>query len=96
MDVFEVEISMRGYHIYMQESFHRRTKEEANEQDPYAVAIVKKTTGCRIKVVGHIPCKENIGSIIGISAALGEYGHIGSINSGSIRRILAAYYIKQT
>ena len=65
MDVFEVESSVRGHHIYMQESFHRRAKEEANEQDPYAVAIVKGTTGRRTKVVGHVPRR--------ISAALSAY-----------------------
>ena len=33
-------------------------REEANEQNPYVVAIAKRTTGCtdrlRIKVVGHM------------------------------------------
>ena len=30
-------------------------KEEANEQDPYAVAIMKRTAGHRTKVVCHLP-----------------------------------------
>ena len=34
------------------DSFHR---EEANEQDRYAVAIVKRTARHRTKVVGHMP-----------------------------------------
>ena len=30
-------------------------REEANEQDPYGVVIVKGTAGHRTKVVGHVP-----------------------------------------
>ena len=44
------------------DSFHRRKlecqREEANEQDPYAVVIVKRTVGCGTKVCGilHVVC----------------------------------------
>ena len=58
MDVFEVESYVCGLHIYMQEwtpFIGERQREEANEQDPYAVAILKRTARCRIKVVGHVP-----------------------------------------
>ena len=58
MDVFEVESSVHGHHIYMQEwtPFLRECqREEANEQDTYAVAIVKRTARCRTKVVVHVP-----------------------------------------
>ena len=41
------------------DSFHRGKLEcqrkETDEQDPYAVAIVKRTAGRRTKVVGHVP-----------------------------------------
>ena len=42
------------------DSFHRRKhqREEVNEQNPYAVATVKRIAGCtdrlRLKVVGHV------------------------------------------
>ena len=61
MDVLEVESSMRGHHVYMQEwtpfigEKLECQREEANEQDPYAVATVKRTAGHRTKVVGHVP-----------------------------------------
>ena len=53
MDVFEVESSVRGHHVYMQEwtpfigEKLECQREETNEQDPYAVAIVKRTAGRR-------------------------------------------------
>ena len=62
MDVFEVE-----FHVWSitflckngrlsQEKTHQR--EEVNEQNPYAVATVKRIAGCtdrlRLKVVGHV------------------------------------------
>ena len=60
MNVFEVESSVRGHHVYMQEwtpfigEKLECQREETNEQDPYAVAIVK-TAGRRTKlVVGHV------------------------------------------
>ena len=61
MDVFEVESSVRGHHVYMQEwtpfigEKLECQREETNEQDPYAVAIVKRTAGRRTKVVGRVP-----------------------------------------
>ena len=61
MDVLEVESSVRGHHVYMQEwtpfigEKLECQREEANEQDPYAVVIVKRTAGCRTKVVVHVP-----------------------------------------
>ena len=61
MDVLEVESSVCGHHVYMQEwtpfigEKLECQREEANEQDPYAVAIVKRTAGRRTKVVGHVP-----------------------------------------
>ena len=36
---------------------------EANEQDPYAVAIVKRTAGRKTKVVGHMPRSWNISNM---------------------------------
>ena len=51
MDVFEVEGSVHGHHVYMQEwrpfigEKLECQREEMNEQDPYAVAIVKRTAG---------------------------------------------------
>ena len=54
MDVFEVESSVRGHHVYMQESFHRRAKERKH---PYAVAIVKRNSWAQGSwpKVGHVP-----------------------------------------
>ena len=46
-----------GHDVYMQE-WRRKTrmpKRGANEQDPYTVAIVKRTAGRKTKVVGHMP-----------------------------------------
>ena len=60
MDVFEIKFRAWSITFYARmDSFHRRKaitpKREANEQNPYAVAIVKETVGCtdrlRIKVV---------------------------------------------
>ena len=51
MDVFEVESSEHGHHVYMQEwtpfigGNPECQREETNEQDPYAVVIVKRTAG---------------------------------------------------
>ena len=61
MDVLEVESFVRGHHVYMQEwtpfiaEKLECEREEASEQDPYAVAIVKRTAGRRTKIVGHVP-----------------------------------------
>ena len=62
MDVYEVESSVHGHYAYMyarMDSFIGEKLEcqieEANEQDPFAVVIVKVTAGHRTKVVGHMP-----------------------------------------
>ena len=58
IDVFEVESSVHGHHIYMQEwtpFIGEDQREEANEQDFYAIARVKRTAGHGTKVVGHVP-----------------------------------------
>ena len=62
MDFFEVESSVRGHHVYMEEwtpSIGETLdcqREETNEHDPYTVAIVKRTAGRRSpQVVGHVP-----------------------------------------
>ena len=53
MDVFEVESSVHRHHVFIQECTPfvgeklQCRREEANEQDTYALAIVKRSTGCR-------------------------------------------------
>ena len=58
MYVFEVESCARGHHIYKQvwTPFVREltcTREIENTKDPFAVAMV-----CRSTVVGHVPLKD--------------------------------------
>ena len=40
---------------------------EANGQNPYAEAIVKRTAGCRTKVIGHMPRRLSAACMYSIS-----------------------------
>ena len=62
--------------MYMQEwtpFIGEHQRDEANEQDPYAVAIVKRTAGCRTKVVGHMPSRISAACSYSVSSAKWKY-----------------------